>query len=84
MVPDIKFGFGFECRGISVWCHSILEMCVIEVWQCAGYMDYTASTPVCAGDIPHFVSFCDCVFECVGECDCGSGRAKRIYTCAVL
>lgn len=25
------------------------------LWQYTGCMDYTASTPVCAGDIPHFV-----------------------------
>lgn len=27
--------------------------------------------------------FCDCVFECVGECDCESGSAKRICVCFV-
>lgn len=26
---------------------------------------------------------CDCVFECVGECDCESGSAKRICACDV-
>lgn len=29
------------------------------------------------------VRFCDCVFECVGECDCESGSTKRICTCVV-
>ena len=27
--------------------------------------------------------FCDCVFQCVGECDCESGSAKRICACVV-
>lgn len=36
-----------------------------------------------AGDSPHEGRLCDCVFECVGECDCESGSAKRIFACVV-
>lgn len=36
-----------------------------------------------AGDSPHEGRLCDCVLECVGECDCESGSAKRIFACVV-
>lgn len=64
--------------------------CVREsaVAVCRLYGLYSITSCVCRSRPTlcekHSHTPCVTVFQCVGECDYGSGRTKRIYTYAIL